>query len=604
MFCKNCGKELDEGMLFCSLCGARQQTVPTETVAEEVSDTNLSASEDTSANFVVSDSAAEESEIEYSVAEPEFQPKKKNTKKIVGIVSAIVAVAAVAAVVVLNFNLIVGYFIKWFGSDQDYFVYVVKQNATNAFNTATGTMSDVKGDIENKTVTTTMQVQLGEDLLDLIDNYIGQDFEWINDAKFSITAGQNKDLTKIGLSVMMGKKDLVNAEGIVDIKEQTAYVGVPGLNESYLEFDLEELGVTEEVMEAMASSELEKVMPSEKEINALFEKYLTVALRAVEVDGKSTQKETVGGITNSYTVLKSTITDETVYKMAIAVLEELMEDKQVRNKLEEIYDYAVENDYIDDDDFELDDLYDLIEEGIDEMEDYLDDYADGEELATLRLYVNGKHEIVGYIIDDELADQEIIYAMYAEKGGKWAALTEMNYMGGVVICEGSGDKKMGKISGEYVVSFENDEIDIEAIIVELEKLDEKKAREGRIDGTIRIKLGKDAFDLIKSNPAASMIVGIADPAIELICVDKNNYSKVTVNVLLGDDVYAGITIENEVSGKKSIKLPKKTVDGTDFDDLQDWLMDIDFDKLLDTLEDAGVDGDIIDMLEEYIDMIG
>lgn len=608
MFCKNCGKNLNDGAVFCPECGTKQDIIEQEVqasdvVVEEVQDVDATVTEEQTAAFEVNTG---DDDIEYAVAAPEFTPvpKKKNTKKIVGIVSAIAAVAAVAAVVILNFDLIAGYFIKWFGSDQDYFVYVVKQGATSAFNTATGTFSDVKDDIENKTVTTTMQVQLGEDLLDLIDDYVEQDLEWVNDAKFSITAGQSQDLTKIGLAVMMGKKDVLSAEGILNLKEEMAYVGIPELNETYLEFDLDDLGISEEAMQAMSSSEFEKIMPTEKELNGLFEKYLVVALKEIEVNDKSNKKETVGGITNSYTVLECTITDETVYKMGIAVLNELMEDKMVRSRLEKIYDYAVENDYIDEDEVEFEDIYDAIEEGIDEMEDYLDEYTDGEEYATLKLYVNGKHEIVGYILESEITDEEIIYSMYAEKGGKWAAYAETNYMGGIVISEGSGKKNMGKISGEYVVSLEFGDEEIEAYIVELEKLDEAKAKEGRLDGTIRVRLGDDVLDQFSETPAVSAIFGMADPSLEFICVDKKNYTKVTVNVLIGDDVYAGVTVENEVSSKKSVKVPKDTVDGTDFDDLQDWVMDIDFDKLLDTLEDAGVDSDIVDMLEEYIDMIG
>lgn len=177
MFCPKCGKEIPDGATVCEACGAALEVpekaeeiaAETPTIVEEIAAETPTIAEESAP---VSEVPVDTDEDTSSFTEPSFEKPAKNKKKkglIVGIASGVVALAAVL-LVVFNFSLIKGYFIKFFGSDEDYFRYVEYK----AFSEGTDELTafygkfteafDTKGSVDGN-----ISVQVSDEVMGLLE---------------------------------------------------------------------------------------------------------------------------------------------------------------------------------------------------------------------------------------------------------------------------------------------------------------------------------------------------------------------------------------------------------------------------------------------------
>lgn len=117
-FCNQCGATLEDDMLFCSSCGAKQtdltqvvEETPAETPAEPI-EIPAEVSEAAAETVAAVENAAEEAEANpfepapvYIPEEPPVPPKKSKKGLIIGIIAAAVAVLLIVAGILLFFGL-------------------------------------------------------------------------------------------------------------------------------------------------------------------------------------------------------------------------------------------------------------------------------------------------------------------------------------------------------------------------------------------------------------------------------------------------------------------------------------------------------------------
>ena len=61
-----------------------------------------------------------------------------------------------------------------------------------------------------------------------------------------------------------------------------------------------------------------------------------------------------------------------------------------------------------------------------------------------------------------------------------------------------------------------------------------------------------------------------------------------------------LSVSGTTSDEAKINVPEDTIDMTDYEALQSWLENADFDALLEAMKDAGVNSDLVDMLDQVI----
>lgn len=634
MFCTACGKEIREGALFCTNCGA---PVKNEAPAEQpVAETPVVPVEEAPVEAPVApveeapvEVPAEEAPVVEAPAEeapapeeapeklserdytyiPEPQPvapemptkPKKKKKFLKWLIPLVAVVAAIALVLCFLGSTIEGFFLKTFSSDEKYYTFVEEKSLEEG----TEAISDVYGayldaltmSSEDAKANSTLSVTLGEKLKDLIKN-LPVDLSWIDGAQITSSVNVKDGDLQLLLGVKIGKSEPMKVEVILESESGDVYVGFPSSEKEYLKFEgvLSELDteLPSELTDFFGDKELleklQKALPTEKELNTILNRYVKAALGAIGENDITKSKETleIGDVALGCTRIDVSISEELAAKMAGAILAEVKKDKDIEKIVTRLWAFAEDADLTDGLDY--DDAAELYEDLLDGVDDLLEEMEDmdvsGKEIAVLTSYVNGSHEVIGRAL--EVDDEEVFFAATVEKGGETA--TKMNVYD-VFVLEGEGTKKGNLLSGTYAVTVEEEEL----LTIELKDFNEKKAEDGYLEGTIRLKPTKDLLSMFLPNNVLSTI-GIADPALEFVFNTNEKKAEIAVNLLVSGDVFFGIRSVTEEGNATAIATPDKTVDALDEEKLGAWVGE-DPEAFL---ESIGLPQEILDVLKSVM----
>lgn len=593
MFCEKCGTQMGDTDKFCEQCG---WMVPEEAPAVEEAPV-------AEAPVVEEAPAAAPVVAEAPVAEDATAPsdkKKGLTGKSLGL---LIGGAALVVVLVLVFcsSSMAHFFKKSFASPEEYYSYIEKQQAEELIDMYMAYYDNYVLDllsITDKSVEADVSVELSEDLRDLM-GYSGMDFSWLESANIGINANAKDMGISGGAALAINGVDVISANAIIDCNEEGFYFQVPELNKTYLGAEFDDMGVSFDEDDWEMFETIAQYMPASKDLDALLTKYAGIALDCVEDVDKDTDELKVGDISQKCTVLEVTYDTETVQTMAEAVFEEMLEDKDLEKLIKETLAMAEEFG----EDIDVDDAYDSFIENLEDALDNIDEIDLGDEELLMVVYVNNKGEVIGREI--EMPGMKMTYAM-PKKGSNFGYeyVMEMEEYGETMkmTVEGEGKERGGKLSGEFEVTVDTYSI-IEMVI---ENYDMDAAKEGKFIGSYTIKPSKSLETLLSmaSGSEAAVMSTLLEYSVTVdmnITPDKGDAS-ITVND--GDDMFVKLAISAKEGKGSKVSAPseKNVIDANDSDDVEDWLDEIDWDKLLEKLEDkVGVDGDYIDMLEEAID---
>lgn len=596
MNCKNCGTPLSDDAVFCGVCGAR--------VEKEVEN---QVSAETEVFVEQQDIAAEAPAFEAPVADnfaqvqfdaPEATNAKKKGKGWVKALIPIVAVVAAVAVVFAFFgDAAVGTAIKTFGSPSDYLTYVEARSLGGYVDSITNMYDTylVQGMKMDQYAEAKLDVELGESALELLEQAADMDLEWLNDLGIKMNANVKDTAESVNMALTMGEQSILSMDVIMDMANAGLYVAIPELNDKYLYMEMDDVssdmsgmsGAAGETMEDLGKTfdMLEKILPSEKSVNSLVDKYIKIALENLEEVEKDSEAVEVDDIEQKLTTLEFEFTQETAVNIAIAVLEELKEDSEVKKIVENAQNVLVEEDFIDEpDDSAYDVMVDAIDDALDDLEDA--DPSD-DELFTLVDYVNSKHEVVGRAI--EVSGTEILRYVTVYKGSNFA--TELVVEQGLFELLGTGTEKGGVINGEFNLTVQ----DTDVLTMTVENFDSDKAEEGYFNGKFKLEPSSALLEELGASVVSAM-----NPAIEIVCESSESSSNIAINVLTGDELFAGITVSDVRKAGQEINVPAES-ETVDADDAEEWMNSLSFDKLIENLKKTDIPDDIVDALETLMD---
>ncbi len=622
MFCEKCGSQLPENAAFCTHCGTKVtlDDAPKSFVPQESAEP-APAPAPAPETEVLSDHQAKEyfqpspSHQNPSFDIPSFntsntpakKPKKKKTGVVVAVALILVA-ALLATMVAFNFASASGFFIKTFGSDEDYFKFV----ETNAFlgytdnvTTVYKSLSDAMS-MDSMAFDTKLSLNVSDDALDMFKKNITEEFEldWIKGLSVVANSNMNDNKQALTLALGLSSTEIIKFDVIVDLENQEFYIGIPSLGNKYLYFSMEDIYgdsygdmyAPNSVISAAGLSSLDMIsdiassLPSDKEFNDLLNKYIKIVIENLDNVSMSSETLEVDGISEKVSVVELEFDMETLYNICLDVLNTAKNDKDLEKYISNVLGKLEEKELIDD----AGEIIEMFKEGIDDAIETLEDESDfdNEELFTLTDYVNSKHEIVGRAL--EVQKEDIFYYATAHNGKDFA--TELEVYGECIL-EGKGTDKNGVLTSELEIQASG----MTVCDIILTDFDTNKLEDGYLNGSIAL-LPSSALLKSMVDSSTADVVSMLDPGLEFKFQSSDKATTVELNLLNDEEMFFGIIIDQEKKNTSKISLPSSN-DTYDTDEAEDWLLTLDFDKLEDAVNKTDLPEEIKDLISEALNQI-
>ena len=442
-----------------------------------------------------------------------------------------------------------------------------------------------------------VSLQVGDLVLDMLEESYYEasgeemDFSFLSKVNLEVDLNVKDKMQQMDMAVGLGDSRILTICTIMDLEDFTTWVGSPELSDVFAEMNLVQSGGMGGMVANNATMQtanaLVEALPSEQEFNALIKRYLEVALEKIDdVDRKNITLE-LDGLKQDCTVLVAKIYEEDALNMAEAVLETAKTDKELKKIIEE-FGVAL-NDLMKESYAQAGgtwtnvDVYEAftmaVEDALDSLEMEKED-LDTEEYIELTTYVDKEHNIIGRKLAFD-GDEMHYYTVTEGNAFTFEAMLAE------VKATGSGTKKSGKVDGTYKLNVAGSDL------FTLEVKD-WSANGEEIKGTLVLE---PSAELIRQTIGNSGVMPFADVALELKIDSSESKKAFEINLLSNEALVVGIAMSTKTSSGGTIQKPSQTIDFNNQYQLQSWVESMDFDKLIRNLRNAGVPGELLDMLE-------
>ncbi len=601
MFCGKCGQEIEKGIAFCPSCGAPQgepkveneAVTPAEPVAEDVEvvaenvesvaeNAELTSEPVIEDTEVVNEPIVESAEtVSEPASEPVIEqeivaPKNKKGNKALKI-SLLVAIPAliVALAIVLDVFSILGFITKTFGSDSAYFCYAEKKALQSESDPVFDLYEDVLDFLEEPEFAgeTEVKLNIGESAQTLINSYgemLGGsiDLSSLKDAGIKFNSNFKDGKLELEASTKFIDSPI---KFVVDPSANKVYLNSSkASNDLYLEFPAQ----VNKFIPGATNIDYSEYLPSKNEFRLLLKKYSDIIFENIDDIVKIGDSVTVGGITQSCSVLQLDIDEKLIANCLLAIIEECRKDDDIKDILTDLQALSSQLGMNPQTNF-YNSLLSSLNEGQAEIQSKLASLAgtDGEKFLTIVSYVANNGEIIGrefYQYQDE-AKVLMSSSLRAEDGDKLAIQVKSGSDEQEVSFEAQGtgdfDEKFS-LNGSYVYGKDK----LEILKVEGKDI----VNDGDASGSVKISLGKDLIALIPEETSA--IVSLLNPVIEFKfdCTDEK--ADISINLLKDNELLVGIGITStEKDAEDVVFQPKNEVDGNNSENISKWMEDIGID---------------------------
>lgn len=579
--------------------------------------------------------------------------KEKSGKKGGLIVAAIGAVAVIAGGVVAAFNwdVVTNTIKSTFSSPQDYYASVEKDNfsnmaasAANAYQTMLrepmSSVSDMyesvtSGEIYEGGYKGEIVIELGDSAMEnLMDTLSYQEelpfdiSEWNRIAlEYETYSGDSLINAAAGLTI--GDTDLISVDTLLDYKDSALYLAMPELSESYLGISFEDvmadyedaLQSMEEMTEYLdAIQEIVKVLPDEKQAQALLTKYFDVIIGCVDDVDKESVKLEVGGVNQKCTCLKVTIDGKTLVKAAKALCKELKDDKDLKKYITDFVDAVSEQaealDMAEELGMELDadEIYEQFQSMCDEILDTIDENE--EEIPEFELvmsvYVDSKGHVCGREFELEVEEQTMtLLVANTENGSNVGFEASLSIDDGDgengFVFEGSGKKNKGKLDGTYALTVMAQGEKKKMMNVSVKQFDLDAMEKGYLNGSFGLSIADDLLEEMEERIPEEVYSMLEEMELVFDLTSNENAAKFKVSLNQGKELYASLSISSEKVSDKKLSVPSDAIMIEDIEDPEEAMLEywetIDWDSMIEKLEEIGLSDELIENLKYLIERV-
>lgn len=391
----------------------------------------------------------------------------------------------------------------------------------------------------------TVGIYVDEDILDVLSATEG-DSAWITDLNLQLLTGKADELTRTKMSLRLKEESIVSLDVIEDAEK--AWLGVPELNERYLEIGKENLN-TEQI------NDLKDKMPSKKEFMQLLRTYGNILFDSIHGVTKKNATLKLEGIHQDVLQLTATVRPEDYRKALSRMAQELKEDETAEELFAAL---AGEN---------------ALTEAVSRLEELAQ--TGGQELQLIT-YLDDRNKLIGLELKN---GNTLFYWAQAEKSDKYASRLAC----GELVLTGSGTCSGEKKTGEHTLSVKGKKV----LTYKLKNFAiNKKGFTGAlifpIDGA---SLGGD-------------MPGLAGFSLELRQKTVAGTEVLSFSFAVEEKALFGLTFTAEKAKDFSAEPPAAVISIEEADTVEAWAENLDWSSILQRLVDAGVPIDAMGSLEE------
>ena len=535
---------------------------------------------------------------------------KKYLKKLdhAGKIGIGLLIAIVAAVVVLGGIIFFAsgagtrFIHKTFDSPEKYLKYVEKEqflgkNETSVTSIIKKAMETL--DFSDKYVEEQVTVSVGEAGEKYLRMTKGSsaDFSWLSNASFKYSLNNKDDVAQFKSSLFLNEKKIISPEIILDQKDLALYATVPELFKDSIKINLKEL---DEEVEGIFEKfgKLKEVYPDSDEVNKLISKYILLILDNVEnVEREKNVELQSDEVSQKCTMLKVTLKESDMKKIAKVVLTQLSKDKEIEKMIKDSLEKLAE---VSEREIDADEEYDDLMESLDRILESVEDLEMPFKI-TMEIYVNGNGKIIGRVYSLIPEDGEKVTFKIAAATSKKSVGYEISIKAGEFSAKlsGTGTLKGTKVTGDYVLKIGSEKV----MKMEVEDFDVKALEKGRLKGHFTLTLL--SIDDVASTLAYALpyyfryyvqnlsdLISSFKPGIDVICDVQESKHTIDVGFRTNGDDIVRIAFQGSQKKGSKVKIPGKAVDITDEDALAEFTDSFDWSDVESALEDADVPKDV------------
>jgi len=581
MKCKNCGNELNENDIFCSVCGTRTEGADNTAVLKTQEDSNIT-------QFTPSGFNA-------NPIPPEPQKKKRSIGKIVAAACGVVVIALGATGITLaatgKFS---NYVNRTFSSPEEYLKDVTEKNVDNnltAFNESyTQCFNNL--DTDNLNGNSKIEVEVGDALKPLI-GVISPEFAKLEKAAVEVNASIDGSVENTEIIASVNGSTIATLNSTMDFENKKGYMQVPELSDGYIDVSpvlekmTEELdNFTSNYMDAI--NQMSETMPDADSITNIMDTYSDIVYEHMGEVEKTTETIEVKGIEQKCTALTARLDGNYAYDVVCDVLQTMLVDADVEKVVTSI----------DEDLYE--DLITEIENALEKIQNNEDEIRDMDFDMDYVYYVDSKGEVVGEELNIETVEQKIkISCLMPQKGSDFGYICSCEVDGvEQLVIEGEGSVKKDLLNGTFSLSMDEElleDADVSSgkdlVVFEISDFDMADMKSGYLNGSFKVY-----SNALTQLSGCQLIMDMSSD-------DAN--ATVAITVASDDDEWGRITISSgegkEIQPLKPSK-DDKVYSADNDEEMQEYVENIDVDGFADTLSKAtGIEitaKDISDFMQE------
>lgn len=473
---------------------------------------------------------------------------------------------------------------------------------TTAYGAALGAMGG-QTDLSSHTQMD-ISVTLGDDLISslgaMMQVYqLPGDASWLKEFGLNMDMNYTEDLTKMVLALRLGDTEAVSAEVIQNMANQMVYLGLPGLNDRYVAVgaDVPQGAVAMSGMGDYAA--LISALPTEATLNTLLTRYLNLMQQELGDPSVGTETLSFSGISQEVTATTHTIRRSDVLDAAEALMRAARTDAELEAVLDQLSAYINtqgEAEYA-----EYSKQYgttfvwetvDLHEELMDEIDSALEDIAetrveleDGDFLA-LSVFSDGEKDLGLRLKVATGYDSVEINAYSLTQNEKTALLVEL---GDLFRLSGTGTRSKDLLSGSYTLSAQSQDM----AYLDVKNLDMEALKVGNLKGTLSLRLSQK---MIQEMFGYGSFV-TTQTRMDITLNTEGDNGVIEYKLYDGSKFMLGVTMRTKTLPAEKIQLPTSYVDAQKQEELMDWVSDLDLEKLMQNLRQAGVPEELLDTLK-------
>ena len=570
MVCHNCGRELQDGDLFCQICGTRvEEPVQAESVQEEPQE------------YVQQEYQQPEAAepVDYFHTQPPEMPKKKHGKKFwIPVVAVLLLV--VFSVTVLASSGLRNIFMELVLSPGKYMAYVYEQELEDGAEIVAKTMiRNIGKQSDNRELV--LDVSANEEMQGILygmaDAEVKPFIDWIDSAKLTVQTAAEKKLTGANGILTINGADITPVSVVNDAESGKMYITLSALNGRSLFVP----GAVETDERAIFSAEIQSV-PNEDVLERMLFTYSYTFIKEIASVAKSKETVTVADITQKLTVLTATMDNQTFSRAQIAVLEKMKQDKDLKKIVEDMQANAdaglSENTY--------NNMLESIDKAIGEAQRNAEITGEPVKIIT---YVD-RGEIVGVSLEGNGTKMENITL---EKGNRFSTRISIKSDTDIVI-EGGGKKSGDRKNGSFAVKFSGAHM----LDLNVSDLDMDKLEDGAFEGTLELKPADAMVSLLTFSGTEDAFAQLLPKARLVISGEASAKSdSLKLQIYKGEELYGTVSLDNSRGKGFALSVPADAVDANNTESMNAWMQGIDLDTLISNLKNAGANQELTGILE-------